>query len=350
MKIDDFIKFIDDLEKKISLDAYVSYFSRKVKDKKERFFKVTVSTLLSARTKDEITAKISENLFKRVNSWEDLEKIDLKELETLIYGVGFYKTKAKILKKLAKELKKRNYQIPESLEELIKLPGIGTKTANIILTEALEGKGLAVDTHVHRIVNRFGLVDTFTPEETEKALKRIIPMDYWNKVNALLVSFGRQICNVKPKCDICFFRDKCPYYKKLISLNNTLKKYEFKKIAKKEVEKLGKDGTYILKIYLKENEKIRDWKLKKGHYFYVGSAKNGLKKRLTRHLKKDKKVFWHIDHLLKSKNTSIKEIYISELKAEKEVAKEFSNFLKPINNFGNSDDKENKSHLFYLQP
>ena len=348
MKVKDFLKFIDELEKEIPLDAYVSYFSKKIKDKKEKIFKVTISTILSSRTKDETTAKVSERLFKKVKNWEDLEKIKLNELEKLIYGVGFYKTKAKILKKLAEEIKNRDYRFPETLEELIELPGIGTKTANIILSEALDKKGLAVDTHVHRIVNRLGLVNTSTPEETEKELKKIIPKEYWNKVNALLVSFGRQICNVKAKCDICFFKNKCPYYNKIKKIEELLKKYGFKKINKKEIQNLDKKGTYILKIYLKENKKIKDWKLKKGYYFYVGSAKNGLKQRLTRHLRDAKKIFWHIDYLLTNRSTSIKEIYVSYSNVEKEVAKEFSNFLEPITNFGNSDDKKNISHLFYL--
>jgi len=350
MKVKEFIKFVNELKEKVPLDAYVSYFSKNIRDKDEKIFKVTISTILSARTKDETTAKISEKLFKKVKNWKDLEKISLEELEKLIYGVGFYKNKAKMLKKLVEELKKRNYNFPETLEELVKLPGIGTKTANIILTEALESKGLAVDTHVHRIVNRLELVDTFTPEETEKVLKNIIPKEYWNEVNALLVSFGRLICNVKPKCDICFFNDKCPYYNKLKKINETLKKYKFKKISKKELETLKINGSYILKIYLKENEKIKGWKLKKGYYFYVGSAKKNLKQRLIRHLNNNKKLFWHIDYLLVNKNANIKEIYVSESNVEKEVAKEISNFLKPIKDFGNSDDKENNSHLFYLQP
>ena len=245
--------------------------------------------------------EVSEKLFKRVKNWDDLDKISIEELEKLIYGVGFYKNKAKLLKRLVKELKKRNYLIPNTLEELVKLPGIGTKTANIILTDGFRKEGLAVDTHVHRIVNRLNLVNTKTPEETEKVLKNILDKKYWNKVNRLLVSFGRQICNVKPKCENCFFKDECPYYLKLKKLKEILKKYEFKKVNIKNLEKELKDkkGTYLLKIYLKDNAKINDWELKKGFYFYIGSAKNGLKNRIKRHLSNNKKLFRHIEYLLK---------------------------------------------------
>jgi endonuclease-3 len=350
MDVNEFLSFIKELEQKVPLDAYVSYFSKNIKNKEERIFKVTISTILSARTKDEVTAKVSERLFKKVKNWQDLEKISLEELEKLIYGVGFYKNKAKLLKKLAEEIRKRNYKFPEKLEEITKLPGIGTKTANIILTEGLNSKGLAVDTHVHRIVNRLELVDTWTPEETEKVLKSLIPKEYWNKVNALLVSFGRQICNVKPKCEICFFKERCPYYKKLTKLKQLLKNHQFKKLTKKEIENLDFNGSYILKIYLKDNTKIKNWKLKKGYYFYVGSAKKNMKQRLLRHLSNDKKLFWHIDYLLTNKKANLKEIYATKLEVEKEVAKEMSSFLKAVEGFGNSDDKENKSHLFYLQP
>jgi endonuclease-3 len=347
-----FISFLKKIEKNVPLDAYVSYFAKKIKNKEERLFKVIISTILSARTKDETTAKVSERLFKKVKNWKDLEKISLEEIEKLIYGVGFYKNKAKQLKKLAEKVKELNYKIPDTLEGLTKLPGIGTKTANIILAEGFEKEGLAVDTHVHRIVNRLGIISTSTPEESEKELKKLIDKSNWRKVNALLVSFGRQICNVKPKCEICFFKGECPYYKKIMGINKILKNYNFKKIKKKEISNLNYPGTYVLKIYLKENSKIKNWKLKKGFYFYIGSArmKNGLKNRISHHLKEKERLHWHIDYLTNNKNSQIKEIFISERFVEKEVAKEFLEILKYIKNFGNSDDKKNKSHLFYLEP
>ena len=349
MNVEEFKEFLKELEKNIKLDAYVSYFAKKIKDKDERLFKVTVSTILSARTKDETTAKVSERLFEKVKSWQDLLETPLEELENLIYGVGFYKNKAKLLKKLALEMKKRNFKLPDNLKELTKLPGIGTKTANIILVDGFGKEGLAVDTHVHRIVNRLELVDTFTPEETEKRLKEMLDEETWKKVNALLVSFGRQICNVKPKCEVCFYKEKCPYFNKLKKIKEVLSKYDFKEVKEKDVQKLNFPGTYILKIFLKENSKVKDWKLKKGYYFYIGSAKNGLSSRLSRHLRKDKKLFWHIDYLLTNKNARIVKIFVTNKFVEKEVAKDLS-FLKPIKDFGNSDDKENVSHLFYLQP
>jgi len=347
-----FMGFLKEIKENVPLDAYVSYFSKKIKNKEERLFKVIISTILSARTKDETTAKVSEKLFKKVKNWKDLETIPLEELEKLIYGVGFYKNKAKQLKKLAEEVKKLNYKIPDTLEGLVKLPGIGTKTANIILADGFGKEGLAVDTHVHRIVNRLGIINTLTPEESEKELKKLVNKKDWKKVNALLVSFGRQICNVKPKCKKCFFKNKCPYYKKITKIKGIIKEFDFKKIKKSNIKNLNYSGTYILKIYLKENSKIKDWKLKKGFYFYIGSAKmkNGLKNRISHHLKEKEKLHWHIDYLTNNKNSQIKEIFVSHKFVEKEVAKKFSEILKSIEKFGNSDDKDNKSHLFYLEP
>lgn len=343
------LNLLEKIEKNLKLDAFVSELSKNIENKEERLFKVIISTILSSRTKDEKTKEVSEKLFKKIKNWKDLEKISEEELEKLIYGVGFYKTKAKLLKKLVYKIKELNYKIPDNLKELTKLPGIGNKTGNIILSEGFKKEGLAVDTHVFRIVNRLNILKTKTPEETEIKLKKLLNKKEWNKVNYLLVSFGRQICNVKPKCNKCFLKPNCPYYKKLKKIEEILKKYNFKET---KIKDLKGEGTYILKIYLKQNTKIKNWDLKKGFYFYIGSAnmKNGLKTRIERHLNKNKKEHWHIDYLTNSKNSSIKKIFVSFSNIEKEVAKEFLKILEPIKNFGNSDDKKNKSHLFYLEP
>ncbi len=343
---------LKEIEKNVKEDAFVSILSKRITDEKERIFKVTISTILSARTRDEITEKICKKLFEKIKSWEDLEKIEQGELEKLIYGVGFYKNKAKLLKKLVEKIKENNYMLPDKIEKLVKLPGIGPKTANIIITEGFKKEGLAVDTHVHRIVNRLGIIDTLTPLETEKKLKTIINKKDWKKVNSLLVSFGRQICNVKPKCEKCFFNEKCPYYFSLLTLNKILKENHFQKIELKKIDKLEGKGTYIIKIYLKNNRKIKKWVLKKGYYFYVGSAnmKNGLKARIKRHLQKNKKLFWHIDYLTSHKDSTITAAFFTYQTIEKEISKKLSSFLTLIPSFGNSDDKENKSHLFYIPP
>ena len=162
-----------------------------------------------ARTKDEVTSNAAKKLFVKVNKIKDLEKISRKELEKLIYPVGFYKTKAKNLKLLPKILKKEfNSIIPETIEELIKLPGVGRKTANLVVTIAFDKHAICVDTHVHRIMNRLGYIRTKTPHETEIILRKKLPRKYWKTINSILVAFGQNTC--KPISPFC---SKCPIYK-----------------------------------------------------------------------------------------------------------------------------------------
>ncbi len=179
-------------------------------------FQTLVSTILSLRTKDEVTAAATERLLKRVKKPEDLLKIPDEELEKIIYPVGFYRNKAKTLKKIAKILiEKYNGKVPDTLEELLKLPGVGRKTANLVLSESFGKDAICVDTHVHRISNRWGIVNTKTPEETEYALMKVLPRKWWKKYNSILVAFGQTICKpVGPKCDICPIREYCPARKK----------------------------------------------------------------------------------------------------------------------------------------
>lgn len=151
-------------------------------------YKTLVSTILSARTRDEVTLIRSQELFKIADSFEKLKKLKVEEIEKLIYPVGFYKTKAKNLFKVARQINK----VPKTREELVKLPGVGRKTANLTLNRAFGIPAIAVDTHVHRICNVLGWVNTKTPEQTEKELIRIIPESYWPELNKLFVSIGRQ--------------------------------------------------------------------------------------------------------------------------------------------------------------
>lgn len=151
-------------------------------------FKTLISTILSARTKDEVTLIRSKELFKIASNLEELKKIDQDTIEKIIYPVGFYKTKAKHLKNLSALINK----VPKTREELMKLPGVGRKTANLVLNRAFGIPAIAVDTHVHRICNVLGWVNTKTPEETEKELVKIIPEKYWPDLNRLFVSIGRQ--------------------------------------------------------------------------------------------------------------------------------------------------------------
>lgn len=151
-------------------------------------YKALISTLLSARTRDEVTLQISLGLFKKAPNLPFLKLLSESEIEKLIYGVGFYKVKAKHLYKLARMINK----IPDTRRELVKLPGVGIKTANLVLNRAFNKPAIAVDTHVHRISNMLGWVHTKTPPETEKELNKSIPKKYWPSLNRLFVSIGQQ--------------------------------------------------------------------------------------------------------------------------------------------------------------
>ena len=173
-------------------------------------FKILVSAILSTRTRDEKTAKAVERLFSRVKGIEDLRKMEEEEIAELIRDVGFYRNKAKILKKLAESVR----EVPRTLDELLKLPGVGRKVANIVLSEAFGVDTIAVDTHVHRIANRLGIVRTKNPEETERELKKIVPKKYWRRINKAFVGYGQTVCKpIKPRCDECKLRDTCAYVK-----------------------------------------------------------------------------------------------------------------------------------------
>ena len=177
-------------------------------------FKTLVCALLSTRTKDETTAQACQRLFERVKDVKDLVDIDLQELESLIYPVGFYRNKARQLKELARIiLEKYGGIVPDDSKKLMELPGVGRKVANLVLSDVFRKPVICVDTHVHRISNRLGLVRTKTPEETEMELYRVLPSEYWQDYNKLLVAFGQTICKpIKPKCQECRIRDYCDYY------------------------------------------------------------------------------------------------------------------------------------------
>ncbi|WP_297446357.1 endonuclease III [Desulfurobacterium sp.] len=185
----------------------VSLMSRHDRDP----FKILISTILSLRTKDEVTARASERLFKKANNPYDMVKLSEKEIEELIYPVGFYRNKAKTIKEICKTLiEKYDGKVPDSLDELLKLKGVGRKTANLVVTLGFNKPGICVDTHVHRIMNRIGYVKTKTPEETEFALRKKLPKKYWKIINELLVALGQHICHpISPKCSICPIRDYC---------------------------------------------------------------------------------------------------------------------------------------------
>ncbi len=161
-------------------------------------YKTLVSTVMSARTNDDTTLAASNRLFTKAPTIEKLDKLTEAQTSKLIYPVGFYKTKAKHLKLLARKIiEKYKGIVPKTREELIDLPGVGRKTANLVLNRAFKIPAIAVDVHVHRITNLLGWVKTKTPEQTEKELTRVLPEKYWPETNKLFVSIGRQFTTQK---------------------------------------------------------------------------------------------------------------------------------------------------------
>ena len=158
-------------------------------------FKVLVATILSARTKDEVTAAASRRLFAQADTPETLALLSVSDLEKIIFPVGFFRNKALYLHQLSAALAKLpGNAVPEEIEELITLPGVGRKTANLVRAVAFNKPAICVDTHVHRIMNIWGYVQTETPLQTEMALREKLPQQYWIRINGLLVSFGQAIC------------------------------------------------------------------------------------------------------------------------------------------------------------
>ena len=180
-------------------------------------FKLLIRTILSARNTDENAVAASKLLFSKYKTPVEISKAPIKDLEKLVRRGVFYKVKARNIKKLSKILvEKYNCKVPNSMEELVKLPGVGRKTANIVLSHGFgKADGIAVDTHVFRVVNRIGIVNEKTPIKTEKALLEVVPKKYWLEFNTLFVLHGRNICTARnPKCNICPLRRWCDYYKK----------------------------------------------------------------------------------------------------------------------------------------
>ncbi len=168
-------------------------------------FQVLISTVLSLRTKDEVTTESSRRLFARAKTPDEILTLTVEEIEKLIYPVGFYKTKAQNIIKICRILIE-NYdrRTPDNLDELLALPGVGRKTANLVLTLGYNKPGICVDTHVHRITNRLGYVQTKQPDDTEMVLREILPAKWWIAINDILVAFGQALCKpVSPWCSQC---------------------------------------------------------------------------------------------------------------------------------------------------
>ena len=174
-------------------------------------FAVLISCLLSLRTKDKVTGEASNRLFKLADNPEMMLGLSTKSIEKAIYPVGFYKTKAKRIKEICKALLDDYEGVdPDEIDELLKFKGVGRKTANLVVTLGYGKMGICVDTHVHRISNRLGLVTTKTPEQTEFALRKTLPQKYWLIYNDLLVTYGQNLCvPISPWCSKCKISKYC---------------------------------------------------------------------------------------------------------------------------------------------
>ena len=203
-----FAKLVDRLKMFYHADAPV--LTRLAAKQRDPFL-VLIGCLLSLRTKDETTEKAMERLMERARTPEELLAIPTDEIEKIIYPVGFYRNKSLLIKEISKTIIEKYHRIvPDTIEELTTIRGIGRKTANIVVTEGFGKPGVAVDTHVHRISNRLGAVKTKTPNQTEEALRKSLPQKYWLAYNPLLVTHGRTICTpLSPFCSRCPVFDLC---------------------------------------------------------------------------------------------------------------------------------------------
>ncbi|AXV36987.1 MAG: endonuclease III [Methanobacterium sp. BRmetb2] len=178
-------------------------------------YRVLIRTILSQRTRDDNTDAASAQLFSKYHTIQEIAQADVEDLQPLIKKAGFYRVKSQRIKDVSQMLlDEYDGKVPEKINELLKLPGVGRKTANCVLVYGFKEAAIPVDVHVHRISNRLGLVDTKNPEETEFELEKIVPQDLWIDLNDLLVQFGQDICRpISPKHEECPIRDYCDFYR-----------------------------------------------------------------------------------------------------------------------------------------
>lgn len=207
--IDQINKIISVLKKEVNKFEIPSVTQVSHKDKDP--FKVLISCLISLRTKDEVTMPASQRLFELADNPKKMAGLSTKKIENAIYPAGFYITKAKRIKDICRVLlEKYEGKVPDEIDELLKLYGVGRKTANLVVTLGYNKPGICVDTHVHRISNRLGLVNTNNPHKTEFKLREILPKKYWIDYNDLLVTYGQNICRpISPFCSRCKLSRYC---------------------------------------------------------------------------------------------------------------------------------------------
>jgi endonuclease-3 len=174
-------------------------------------YKVLISCIISLRTKDEVTALASMRLFERAATPDAMQLLPVDEVAGLIYPAGFYRNKAMQIVEISRRLMgEYGGMVPDEIDELLKFKGVGRKTANLVVTLGFGKPGICVDTHVHRICNRWGYVSTKNPDETETALRAKLPAEYWIQINDLLVAFGQNQCNsLSPRCSVCRLAKMC---------------------------------------------------------------------------------------------------------------------------------------------
>jgi endonuclease-3 len=195
---------------KLSFKQFVSFLEKKYGGFETRDpFQVLIFTVLSQRTKDANTEKASRQLFEKLPDAEAIANAPLPKIMRLVKPSGFYKVKAKYVRDIARQVHEKG--MPSDIDGLLALPGVGRKTANCVLNYGFGEPAIAVDVHVHRIANRWGFVHTKTPEQTEKALEKLVAKKKWATVNHVIVRFGQDLCGARPRCRDCPLVKKCPF-------------------------------------------------------------------------------------------------------------------------------------------
>lgn len=177
-------------------------------------YRILIRTILSQRTRDENTDQASKLLFSKFKTVNEIADADVQDIEELVHPAGFYHVKASRIKEVSLILLDEfGGEVPDNIDELLTLPGVGRKTANCVLVYGFNKPAICVDVHVHRISNRIGLVETKNPEQTEDELKKLVPINYWLEINDLMVQFGQTICRpISPLHDLCPISDCCKFY------------------------------------------------------------------------------------------------------------------------------------------
>ncbi len=209
MTVKEFIKFWPVLRRQVRT-LQLPWLDQMASSERDPF-EVLISCLLSLRTQDRVTGEASQRLFRLARTPEAMSRLPVERIEKAIYPVGFYRVKAQRIRDLSREIVRRYHgRVPNTIEELLLLKGVGRKTANLVVTLGYDKEGICVDTHVHRITNRWGLVRTKNPHQTEFALREVLPVRYWKQLNGQLVAFGQGICRpISPLCSRCQIRPVC---------------------------------------------------------------------------------------------------------------------------------------------